>query len=266
MTAAVSMPNSAAEAAKSTAGLLRALRGERISATGGITGVSRVRIADTLASHYLRSVGCDTEGDENVIRLFAMAATMFARRLVAAQAAEEAEPDARAEGERKDDHGSSTVQAPADKGYWIKGKDPSGKDDEFIAQGALSLEHVQDYRGENWVVKFERPVVGQQKKRWNTLWYSCIKHGHENAEYLARRHGPFPSANKTSRGKRCACSTVAETAAADTGDDAAQPPPAKIFRAAPLLVALGAPPSVAAASCPEKRLVSDSIRHRGESV
>jgi len=192
-------------------------------------------IPDALVAYHLRRVG-GPDNDPDCVRFIAAATAAFVRQLVAEQVADDTGAKSRG-----DDEAASAV-TEEEGGYSVRGV--------FIATNAQSVVHIKDFRGESWVAKFDRPVRTPSGKRMRSIWYSCILHGHAQAEALARRHLPRvhvavsdgrASSRKHGRG------SDAVDADGGEGDGKCRPPPAKVFRAAPLLMALGAPWRVAVA-------------------
>jgi len=61
---------------------------------------------------------------------------------------------------------------------------------EFISRRPVSIDHVEDKQGENWVVSFDRPTLMPSGDVGTAVWYSCHQYGHDHAKKLAFRHVP----------------------------------------------------------------------------
>lgn len=221
---------------------------------------SQVQVPDALVAYILRRAGCDVGNDPRCLRVAGRHAANFARRLFAGTLPGEASGQLTA----ADAAAAATTNGEATKpeeaqGYWVEGM--------FIATNAASVTHVLDGRGENWVVRFERPIISHTGKRSSSIWYSCVKHGHENALALARRHLPrvTPPVGGGSRRKRGRGGGAEEQVQAGDGCAGAKeggeaegavekpPPPIKVIRLTPILEALGAPQHVHDALIPGPR-------------
>lgn len=195
----------------SSAGFLQDLQ-ERLA-------FGRERLPDAIAAHLLRGAGCDFDAsDPRCARLVAACAASFARGLVAAQG----QSKDRKQSQEEKNAAMEAAAALEGPGYW--------EDGAFVALGASSVVYNNDQRGEYWVAKFDRLVRSVFSRSARTIWYSCVKYGGERAEALARRHLPLGPKDENNKKRP-----------EEKAEEEKEEPPKKIFRAAPLLFALGMP-------------------------
>jgi len=196
-------------------------------------------IPDAVVSYHLRQVGCDV--DESGLRHIAASATSLARRILAPV---KESVDVEVAVGVVENVVDEVVEVDEGEGYWENGC--------FVATTACSVQHVMDFRGENWVVNFKKPTLTITGRRAKTIWYSCQKYGHDEAGRRAHRH--YKEEVVEPQPKRQKSGKDIEAVDPVTPVEVEPEKPKKVLRTEHVLRALGAPKHVAASALPRQTL------------